>query len=171
MPEVATVPGMAARFSALRRQFRPDLVIADYLQLFSPVRSRRDATMREDQSGVIKSAARWCASCDDGRGVAFISPWQANNDGVNSLKSSGKFGLSHVSETKEAARTPGLVLALANPEDDESGGREASLRIHVLKNRGGPRGRQFPITADYANSYFWEQAGGGPEVPLDLDGF
>jgi replicative DNA helicase len=170
MPELATVSGMAARYSVLRRQFRPDLCIADYLQLFSPERSRRDANMREDQSGVIKAAARWCAACDDGRGVPLLSPWQANGDGVNAQKTSGKYGLGHVSETKEAARTPGLVLALANPEEDESGGRAAPVLIQVLKNRGGPRGGRFPLTADYANSYFSDRlAGPGDGEFFDLD--
>jgi DnaB-like helicase C terminal domain len=154
MPENATVSAMSAGYERLRRKFRPDLVVADYLQLFSPDKAKRDAPLREDQSGVLKAAARWCGSCDGGRGVPFISPWQANNEGVNAMKSSGRFSLNHTSETKEAGRTPDMVLALANREEDESGGRNAQLEVQVLKARGGPRGRRFPITADYATSYF-----------------
>ena len=154
MPEVATVSVMSARYSVIRRQYRPDLVIADYLQLFTPDHSRRESNMREDQSGVIKSAARWCAACDDGRGVPFISPWQVNNEGVNFRKQHGRYDLQHLSETKESGRTPGMVVALLNPEEDMSGGRLVSMEAQVLKNRAGPRGRRFPVTADFATSWF-----------------
>jgi replicative DNA helicase len=158
MPEVATVSVMAARYSVIRRQYRPDLVIADYLQLFTPDHSRRESNMREDQSGIIKSAARWCAACDDGRGVPFISPWQVNNEGVNFRKQHGRYDLQHLSETKESGRTPGMVVALLNPEEDMSGGRLVPLEVQVLKNRAGPRGRRFPVTADYATSWFSDRS-------------
>jgi replicative DNA helicase len=155
LPEVATVSGMAGRYASIRRQYPVDVVIADYLQLFTPERVSRESKMREDQTGIVKSAASWCRAVDDGAGVPFISPWQVNGDGVQAMKSGGKYSLElHMSETKEAAKTPHMVLALANQEEDTSGGRDVALELQVLKNRGGPRGRRFPLTADFATSYF-----------------
>jgi replicative DNA helicase len=169
LPEVATVSGMSARYAAIRRQYKVDLVVADYLQLFTPDRSKRESRQHEDQSGIVKAAAGWCRSVDDGAGVPFISPWQVNGDGVNSQKASGRISLEHLAETKEASKTPGVVLALTAAEEDTSNGRFAPLKLEVLKNRDGSRNRRFDLTADYATSYFSDRQDEPAEDLLDLD--
>lgn len=171
LPEVATVSGMAARYASIRRQYKVDLVIADYLQLFTPERIKRDSRANEDQAGIVKSAAGWCRSVDDGEGVPFITPWQVNGDGAASMRDKGRFSLDqHMSETKEAAKTPGLVVALLNPEDDHSMGRRAPLELHVMKNRAGRRGDKFEIYGDYATCCFTDRGLGSEELfGPDLD--
>jgi replicative DNA helicase len=157
LPENATVATMAARYAAIRRQYKPDLVIMDYAQLLIPERKGRDTREHEDQSGIVRALQRWCATCDDGAGVPFLSPWQVNAEGRKRMKNDGAYDLEDMSSTKEAARTPGLVLALADRQEDSSGGRAAPLELTVLKNRAGPRGRKFELTADFATSYFRER--------------
>jgi DnaB-like helicase C terminal domain len=174
LPEVATVPAMAARYAVIRRQYKVDLCIADYLQLFTNVTASRDARVNENQAAIVKAAAGWCRSVDGGAGVPFISPWQVNGDGAASMRSSGRISLEqHMSETKEAAKTPGRVLALLNAEDDTSDGRRAPLKLHVLKNRGGRRGGIFDIDADYATSCFTDRGTDGAglfeDSSLNLD--
>lgn len=172
LPEVATVSGMAARYASIRRQYPVDLAIADYLQLFTPERIKRDSRANEDQAGIVKAAAGWCRSVDDGEGVPFISPWQVNGDGAASMRSNGKFVLDqHMSETKEAAKTPGLVLALLNPDEDNSRGRRAPVLVNVMKNRAGRRGNNFELYADYATCCFTERGLDSPEELFgpDLD--
>jgi DnaB-like helicase C terminal domain len=172
LPEVATISGMAARYAAIRRQYKVHLCIADYLQLFTPETRRRESRVHEDQAGLVKSAAGWCRSVDDGEGVPFITPWQVNGDGAASMRSSGRISLEqHMSESKEAGKTPGVVLGLLNPEDDHSGGRCAPLDLHVMKNRAGKRGASFPVDADYATSCFTDRGQGGGELfgGADLD--
>jgi replicative DNA helicase len=168
MPEHCTMSGLSGRFEAISRMFTPELVIADYLQLFIPERQRRDGSEREDQSGILKSAKRWCASCLGGKGVPFVTPWQVNKTGRQSMKASGVFELEDAHGTSEAAKTPDLVLALMD-EEDTSGGRNAPLRIKALKVRGGPRGQSFPLLADYATCYFHDRDE-PDEVGLELEG-
>jgi len=168
MPENCTVSGLAARFAAIERQYTPDLCIADYLQLFLPERTRKDGSVREDQSGILKSAERWCAAANKGSGVAFISPWQVNKSGRINMKSSGGYGLEDASETTEAAKTPDIVLSLVDREEDTSGGRRAPLEITALKVRDGARGKRFYVEADYATCHFTERDV-AEEVALDLE--
>ena len=168
MPEVATVSGMAARYASVRRQHKVDLAVVDYFQLFTPDVRNREARQHENQSGIVKAAAGWCRSVDDGAGVPLISPWQVNGQGVDSQKSTGRVSLDHAADTKEAARTPGVVLALTAPEEDASGGRNAQLVLEVLKNRDGGRNRRFDLTADYATSYFGDRQDEPPDDLLDL---
>ena len=157
MPSTCTLDVMAGRAAAISRTLpdgHPDLVIVDYLQLFQAVRPSRDARQNELQGAIIKAAQRWAQSFQDGRGVPLISPWQVNKEGVLKMKSGSGFTLEDLSETSEAAKTPGMVLALVNSEEDLSRGRRAQLDLTVLKNRDGPRGWKFPIEADYATCHF-----------------
>jgi hypothetical protein len=154
MPEMCTISVMASRAAAIARQTPPDLCIADYLQLFAPDKAKRDSRDHEDQSGVLKQAQRWATTFRNGQGVPLISPWQTSKEGRRSLKTSGGYSLEDLSATSEAGKTPGMVLALADREDDTTGGRAAPLELTVLKNRDGPRGRRFSLTADFATCHF-----------------
>lgn len=169
MPQTTTLSVMAARAAAVARQCPPDLVIIDALQLFSPDRARRESREHEDLSGILITAKRWAASFLDGRGVPLISPWQLNREGRKGMRQNGLLTLEDLASTDEAGRSPDMVLALANPEEDDTRGRAARLSLKVLKMRDGARGERFEIIADYATSCFTDAGGTGPGDYLDLD--
>jgi KaiC/GvpD/RAD55 family RecA-like ATPase len=169
MPQRCTVSVMAARAAAIARSVPPDLVVVDYLQLFSPERAGRDAREYETLAGIIKAAHRWAQTFMDGRGVPLITPWQSSREGRKQMKVSGGFSLDDLSATDEASRTPGVVLALSNADEDRSFGRRTPLEVTVLKNRDGPRGKRFPLTADFATSCFTDRDEAGGDY-LGLDG-
>jgi len=168
MPENCTVSGLSARHAAIERQYRPELCIADYLQLFLPDRTRKDSSETGEQAGILKAAKRWCASANKGQGVAFISPWQVNKNGRVAMKAAGGYGLEDASNTSEAAKTPDMVFSLVDREEDTSGGRRAPLEATALKVRDGARGKRFYLEADYATCHFAERDV-AEEVALDLD--
>jgi replicative DNA helicase len=154
-PENPTVSGMGSRMAAIERRFHIELMIADYLQLFFPERSSRDARGFETQASIIQDAKRLCSTFNRGQGVPLITPWQVNGEGRRQLAANnGNYGLEDASGTKEAARTPDLVLSLADQEEDTSMGRHAPLNLKVLKNRDGPKGQRLQLWADFATCLF-----------------
>jgi replicative DNA helicase len=170
MPERCTVSVMTGRAEAIARRIMPDLVVADYLQLFDPERRTRDSKLHEDQGGIVKSSHRWAQTCFHGRGVPLVSPWQTNRDGMNALRTGGGFSLDqHMAQSSEAAKTAGVVLALAVREEDTSRGRAVPLLLSVEKNRDGARGGRFNITADYATSCFSDREAEQNQDFLELD--
>ena len=173
MPERCTVSVMAGRSESLARRVMPDVVIADYLQQFEPDHLVRDAKAHETQMGIVKRAHRWAQACYHGRGVPLVSPWQANQGGSAALRGGGSFSIDeHMSQTTEAAKTAGVVLALGTGgEEDSSGGRRVPLLLSVVKNRDGARGARHHLTADYATSFFTdrEEPDAGMAGDLGLD--
>jgi replicative DNA helicase len=168
MPEHCTMSALAGRFSAIEKAFSPELVIADYLQLFEPERRTRESKEWESQAGILKRAERWCGAARKGRGVAFVTPWQVNRGGRSNLRTSGKYTLEDSAGTQEASNTPDIVLDLLDREEDTSAGRRVPLVVAVMKVRDGPRGRQFDISADYATCYFTDREQPA-EIDLDLE--
>jgi len=170
MPEVCTLPVMAARAEAISRTVVPDLVIFDYLQLMDPEKRSKDNRLNETMAGVLKGARGWARSFRRGRGVPLISPWQVNKEGINGMKGSGEFKLEDLGETIEAGRTPSMVLGLMAAEEDNSDGRAAPLSVKVLKNRDGPRGRRFGLTVDFATCHFADREAAVADADFfDLD--
>jgi len=168
MPERCTVSVIAGRAEAMARRRRPDLMVFDYLQLCDPERHGRDTREDVNQGGIVKSAHRWAQTAFHGRGVPFVSPWQANRSGTAALRA-GEFSLDeHMSQTKEAANTAGTVITLALREEDTSNGRAVPLGLTVEKNRDGVRGRRFRVTADYATSFFSDRTA-PDEDPIDFE--
>lgn len=168
MPERCTVSVMTGRAESMARRVRPDLVVADYLQLFDPERRSRDSKEHENQSGIVKAAHRWAQTAFHGHGVPLISPWQTNQGGAQALRGGGGFSLDqHMSQSSEAAKTAGTVLSLAASEEDGTRGRAAPLVLTVEKHRDGARGGRFQVVADYATSYFSDRED-MDEDPIDL---
>jgi replicative DNA helicase len=157
MPEQCSISVMASRAAAVARRTPPDFVVVDYLQQFEPDRRSRESRLVEDQSGIVKAGKRWATSFLRGRGVPLLSPWQVNKAGADRMRAGGDFELDDLSQTREASMTPGLVLSLTSREEDTTRGRAAPLELKVLKNRDGPRGRKFQLTADYATSCFTDR--------------
>lgn len=158
MPERCTVPVWSGMAEAMGRRRRPDLMVFDYLQLCDPATRSRDSKEHENQSGIVKGSHRWAQTAFHGKGVALISPWQPNQNGAQALRGSGGFSVDqHMSQSSEAGKTAGLVLALSAPEEDTSRGRSVPLTLSVEKNRNGRRGSRFQVVADYATSHFTDR--------------
>lgn len=170
MPEHCTVSVLSGRAESMARRRRPDLMVFDYLQLCDPERRGRDNKEHENQSGIVKAAHRWAQTAFHGKGVTLISPWQANQGGAQALRGGGGgFSIdTHMSQSSEAGKTAGLVLALSAPEEDTSGGRAVPLVLSVEKNRNGRRGTRVQVTADYATSCFTDRGDPGEDL-IDLD--
>ncbi len=171
MPENCTMTALATRYAAIEKLLGvpPDLVIADYLQLFEPEKRSKDARDFENLSGILKRAQRWCGTCSNGRGVAFGTPWQVNRAGRANLRATGGYTLEDSAGSQEASNTPDLVLDLLDREEDTSNGRRAPLEAGVAKSRGGPRGKRFPVEADYATCHFTERDLGDAEMEMALE--
>jgi replicative DNA helicase len=169
MPENCTMTALASRYAAIEKMFSPDMVFADYLQLFEPEKRSRDARDFENLAGILKRAERWCGTCSNGRGVAFATPWQVNRGGRANLRASGGYTLEDSAGSQEASNTPDLVLDLLDREEDTSNGRRAPLEVQVKKSRSGPRGKRFPVEADYATCYFSERDLGDAEMEMALE--
>jgi hypothetical protein len=168
MPEHCTVAAFTARAEAMARRQRPDLMVFDYLQLCDPDRRGRDSKEHENQSGIVKASHRWAETAFHGKGVSLLSPWQPNQNGAQALRGSGSFSVDqHMSQSSEAGKTAGLVLALSAPEEDTSRGRAVPLVLSVEKNRNGRKGARAQLVADYATSYFTDREG-PDEDPIDL---
>lgn len=153
-PRAATVGTFEARLAAIGRQFRPALVVMDYAQLLSPERSHRDGRVHEDQAGVVKGLKEAAATFADGSGVPVVTPWQVSREGRKSKKATGGYDLLDVAETKVAADTADLVIALIDPETDTTKGRAVPIEAAVIKNRDGERNFKAELTVDFATSWF-----------------
>jgi replicative DNA helicase len=156
MPEHPTLAVARTRLDLIGREFMPDLVIMDYLQLFYADRGRD--SMRAEQSDIVKAAKEGCSTAFDGRGYPLISPWQIGRKGREQLKSEGSYQYESLSETQEAPQTTDMLLGLID-YPDTTGGRAARLDIEVMKNRDGERGSSVQVTADYANAGFESKGG------------
>jgi replicative DNA helicase len=151
MPSKPTVGMLESRLSLIGRHFLPDLVIADYLQLFYPGRARD--SLRVEQADVIKEAKSLSISAFGGRGFPLVSPWQISRAGRQQLKTEGNYSYEALSETHEAPQTADIILSLED-QADTSQGRSAPLDLVVMKNRDGERGGSVRLVADYANACF-----------------
>lgn len=169
MPDTCTVEVMAARAEAKARWgVRPDVVFADYLQLFSPPRPSREARVHEDQAGIAKVAHHWGQTAF-GAGVPLVSPWQPNEEGASALRTGASFSIDrNMSSSRESGRTASVVLTMGARGEDTSKGRRTELLLTVVKNRNGAANARFPVTADYAVSWFGGEPsddGGGTPFP------
>lgn len=148
----STVAMLESRLSSFSRQFRPDLVIIDYLALLRPDRVRRDR--REELGLILIDAAELAVTFDDGRGVPVISPWQMSREGKKAARERGGYNLNDLSETAEASNTPHVVISLLEPDADDTHGRKVPEQLDVLKNRENERYVRLNLVADFATSRF-----------------
>jgi replicative DNA helicase len=150
VPRGGTMGAIEGRLAAIARTFHPDLVIIDYLQLLRPDVVRRDAAGHEVYGNVVKAAKELAIDYE----VPVVSPWQVSREGRRELKSTGGYGLQHLSLSAEASNTSDIVLGLADLEADTTGGKRVELDLEVMKNRDGERGAVIQLTADFRTSYF-----------------
>lgn len=152
-PRAATVGTFEARLSAIGRQFHPGLVIMDYAQLLHPDGRWREKS-HENQAEVAKGLKEVAATFADGAGVPVVTPWQVSREGRRSLKNAGGYDLLDVADTKVAADTADLVIALIDPPEDKTGGIRMAMRAAVIKNRDGQRNFEAELTADFRTCFF-----------------
>lgn len=169
-PEGATIGTVESRLSALARQFRPAIVFMDYLQLLVPEHYRRESRQHEDLSGIVKKAKQVAATFADGAGVPMVSPWQVTREGRKNARSSAGYSLLDMSETKEAGDSADLVVALLDPEKDDSRGRAVPIEATVLKNRDGERYFTARLTADFTTCSYASQDSTTADSYLNMGG-
>jgi replicative DNA helicase len=151
VPRGGTMSVIQGRHSAICRQFRPDIVFIDYLQLLHPDVVRKDAAGHEVAGNVVKAAKEFAIDAQ----VPVWSPWQVNREGRREVKTAGRYGLQHTAASAEAANTSDIVLSLVDPEQDDSAGVRVDIDVIVEKNRDGERGgKPIELTADFRTSTF-----------------
>ena len=159
VPRGASVETLESRLARLARDWTADLVIIDYLALLSPVSRHRDR--RESLVEILQEAGQLSTTYHDGLGVPVLSPWQVRREARDEASRRGGYLLSDLSETAEASNRANVVMALLEPDADDSRGRAVPLKLSVPKNRDGERGGEpLALTADYATAYF-DPAGPG----------
>jgi len=153
-PRRATASTIESRLAAISRSFTPGLVIMDYAQLLAPERAGRESRTSENLAGVVKDLKQVSAAFNGGEGVPIVTPWQVSREGYRSKKATGAYDLLDVAETKEAADTADLVIALIDPASDDTRGRAVPITASVIKCRDGERNFSAELTADFATSFF-----------------
>lgn len=165
MPHGMTMAGLAAQIATRARVRKPDLVIIDYIALMAS--ARRMGDQRQELATLVKEAAHFSVDFNKGEGVPTVSPWQLNRESQKEMVRTGQLDTSGLSETAEAVNSAHLILALS--PDGNRDGRHAGLRLNVLKNRDGQvrlGDDGFPLTVDYASSYFEQRVGVGNDDDL-----
>jgi replicative DNA helicase len=150
VPRGATMGYIESKLSRLARLFTPDLVVMDYLALLNP--DRRRASVREELSGILKDAKQLATTYNDGRGVAFASPWQMSRAARLEAEKTGSYTSAAPAETAEATNSPDIVLSLLAPLDNAQ--RYAKVKAQVMKHRDGERLKGIDLMLDYATCRF-----------------
>ena len=119
---------------ALKKDFRPDILIVDYADLLRPYRSHKD--YRFELRDTIRALRQLATDLD----VPIWTGSQVNERGFDAKK----IGLSAVAEAKEKVNIADVVIALAQTGLEK---RHRRLRMYLLKNRlGGKEGRRVHVT-------------------------
>jgi replicative DNA helicase len=161
IPQSATVPFIASRMARAQQLWNIDLCVIDYLALLRSDR-RRDGE-REEFNEIIRSAKTLSTSFNEGKGVPILSPWQLKREAYNEAQRSGVYGLSSLSDTSEAEKTPDVIMAMLRMDDTPK-----EVTMQFLKNRDGEIPQPFTLEVDYRTSYLADKGGGGE---FDLSGF
>jgi replicative DNA helicase len=146
----STITSIEQTLYRIQRRFNIDLVVCDYLQLLKADRNRNDD--RQELSSVVKNAKQVAATFDNGRGVAFMSPWQVNRAARDKAESVGHYTSSALAETAEATNTADLIVSVFAPTDNSN--RHAEVKGQILKSRDGETTNSLLMSVDYATSTF-----------------
>lgn len=164
VPAHATMGYVESKVARLSRQFPIDLIILDYLALLRPDRKRN--TDREEYATNLKRAKQLATTHNDGKGVAFASPWQVSRSARTEAEKVGYYTSAATSETAEATNSPDTLISLLAPLDNEQ--RVAALRMQVMKHRDGERVNTMNVNVDYATSRFFCDDTTTARSPLDV---
>lgn len=151
VPKGASIASLDQRLHHIQRtEFEVDLVVMDYLKLLAAERNWKSS--REEYAGIVVGAKQLAVTFNDGRGVAFLSPWQINREGHKESKATNGYTTAALAETAEATNSADVIVSLRAPDDHSE--RWVDLSMQVLKNRDGETANDIPVRCDYATSYF-----------------
>jgi len=150
VPRAAGIASIEQRLLRIQRKFNIKLVIADYLALL--IAERRRTTAREEYAEVLKNAKLLSVAFDNGRGVAFVSPWQVSRQHREAAENLGQYTSAALSETAEATNSSDVIVSLLAPTDNTD--RHADVTFQILKNRDGETANGMIVEVDYATCHF-----------------
>lgn len=127
---------------ALKKQFTPDILIVDYINICSSERFKNNGT---NSYGYIKSIAEELRGLAVEYNVPLLTATQFNRDGYDNSDP----GLTNTSESFGLPQTADLMVALVSSEELD---RDGVLQVKQLKNRYEDisKYRRFTIKVDRA---------------------
>ena len=133
--------------------FKPDVVIYDYIDEFSPPKGATDE--RRHELSAISSAIRAVA---DEFGAAVITATQANRDALTREV----VDLQHIAEDIGKANIADIIISLCQTKVEEAA-QPPEQRWLVCKNRSGPKGQLVRVIDDVTRMRFLQH----PEERLE----
>lgn len=120
----------------LKEDFTPDVIVLDYLNEMSPEHGTTDNSYT-DLSNVVKRLRSVAVSMH----VPLLTASQVNREGYGKVS-----GLENTADSMGISFRADFILLLFQDEELEE---DDMLEAHVLKNRFGRKGGNFPIYIDY----------------------
>ena len=135
-PAGLTVQGLKRQIRRMERKldWKPDMVVVDYLDLFRPEQDYGEHRLNIGQIGV---QLRQLASELD---VAVCTATQANREGMKSRK----IQVEHVAEDISKVQTADLVIGMSQSETERD--IKGVLRMSVIASRSTPAGLPVVVT-------------------------
>ena len=152
IPRGATMSYVEARLTRQHQQTPIDLTVWDYLNLLKPDQKR--ASQREEANDLLKDAKTIAAGFAEGRGIAFVSPWQVSREKFEHAQNNGFYTLDSLADTSEAEKSADLILALLRFNDSPK-----KAKLQTLKCRDGAIPPQIELDIDYRTSFLTEPTG------------
>lgn len=146
IPRGATLSYLEAKMRRQQQSWNVDLAICDYLNLIKPDIKR--TSQREEANDIIKDA-KVLATSFDGKGIAFVSPWQMSRAAHDLAQQQGFYSLSSLADTSEAEKTPDLIATLLRFPDTPK-----KAKFQLLKCRDSAIPPTTELDIDFRCSYF-----------------
>lgn len=141
LPYRATLDNIADVIARQSKVYPIDLVIIDYLGLFS---SSRRASRREELEDVLSTSKRLAVD----KNLPIISPWQMSREAWREAVRVGYYTRAALADTSRAEKDSDLIVSLLKPEDAPN-----TLKCQILKNRNGEAGIDFTLHTDFSTCY------------------
>jgi hypothetical protein len=154
IPRGATMSYVEARLRRQHQQHEIDMTVWDYLNLLKPDQKRN--SQREEANDLLKDAKTLAASFADGRGIAFVSPWQVSREKFEYAQQNGFYTIDSMSDTSEAEKSADLIFALLRFNESKN-----KAKFQTLKCRDGAIPPQVELDIDFRSSYLGEQSSDG----------
>lgn len=151
MPNGATMELCEQKLYRIQRKFNIDLVVIDYLRLFSGKGYRR--TDQETLNSVLIDAKQIATTFNNGNGVPIVSPWQITREKQEEAIRTGYYTQRALAETAQSYNLCDVCITMYDPDEVENS-RYKNLKAQVLKNRDGETASNIDISVDCATSYF-----------------
>lgn len=150
VPAGSSTAYLESKLQRLSRLFSIDLVIMDYIGLLRSERKR--VSEREEHSGNLKHCKQMAVTHNDGKGVAFVSPWQVSRTARIEAEKLGYYRSDALSDTSEAEKSADVIVTLLAPFENDQ--RVAAAKSQLMKNRDGEKANSILLEIDYATCRF-----------------